>query len=236
MRRREFVFLFGSVTITPRAALAQATSGRPRVGSLVYATKDYPLSVGYREQFLSGMRDLGYIEGQNFDMLYRFADFQQDRLEQVAKELVELNPDVLVGGATMSAIALKKATDTIPIVIGALAEPVELGLIKSYAHPGGNVTGIMPYVEGLPTKQLDLARELVKGATRIGLLDDVIDQKLVRKLRRSRPTGQNWVSILYVPQFALPMMSSRHTNCFRNKVARLLSLNKATRFLSPARK
>jgi putative tryptophan/tyrosine transport system substrate-binding protein len=177
MRRRDFFFLFGSAAITPRVVLAQATNRRPRVGSLEYATKDYALSKAYREQFLSAMRDLGYTEGQNFEMLYRYADFQQGRLQQVAKELVELNPDVLVGGATMSAVALKKATDTIPIVIGALAEPVELGLIKSYAYPGGNVTGIMPYVAGLPTKQLDLARELVKGATRIGLLDDVIDPK-----------------------------------------------------------
>jgi putative ABC transport system substrate-binding protein len=174
MKRRDFVFLFGSAAITPRAALAQATSGRPRLGYLSYAT---PLGERYRDQFLSGMRDLGYIEGQNFEMLYRFDDFQPGRTEQFAEELVELKPDVLVGGATKGAVALKKATDTIPIVIAALAEPVELGLIKSYARPGGNVTGIMPYVAGLPTKQLDLAREVVKGATRIGLLDDVIDPK-----------------------------------------------------------
>jgi hypothetical protein len=124
MRRRDFVFLFGSAAITPRAALAQATNRRPRVGYLEYTTKDYPLSEGYREQFLSGMRNLGYTDGQNFEMLHRFADFQPDREQQVAKELVELNPDVLVGGATMDAVILKKATDTIPIVIAALAAPV----------------------------------------------------------------------------------------------------------------
>jgi putative ABC transport system substrate-binding protein len=117
------------------------------------------------------------VEGQDFEMLYFFADFRPDRLPQLAKELVELKPEVIVGGATMSAVVLKQATDTVPIVIAALAEPVELGLITSYARPGGNVTGVMPYVEGLPTKQLDLARELVTGATRIGLLDDVTDPK-----------------------------------------------------------
>jgi putative tryptophan/tyrosine transport system substrate-binding protein len=85
--------------------------------------------------------------------------------------------------ATLNAVALKKATDTLPIVVAALADPIELGLIKSYAHPGGNLTGIMPYVNGLPTKQLELARELVPGATRIGLLDDVTDPK-------ARPQGQ----------------------------------------------
>jgi putative tryptophan/tyrosine transport system substrate-binding protein len=123
------------------------------------------------------MHDLGYVDGQNLEMLYRYADLQPDRLTQVAEELVQLKPDVLVGGASISAVALKKATDTIPIVIAALADAIELGLIKTYARPGENVTGIMPYVAGLPTKQLDLAREIVTGATRVGLLDDVADPK-----------------------------------------------------------
>jgi putative ABC transport system substrate-binding protein len=96
------------------------------------------------------------------------------QLPQVAAELVQLVPDVIVAGA-VAAVAATKATTTILIVVGALADPVELGLINSYPRPGGNVTGIMPYVAGLPTKQLELARELVPGATRIGLLDDVTD-------------------------------------------------------------
>jgi len=95
-------------------------------------------------QFLTGMRELGHTECQDFEMLYRFADFHADRLPQLATELVQLKPDVIVGAATLNAVALKKATDTIPIVIGALADPIELGLIESYAHPGGSVTGIMP--------------------------------------------------------------------------------------------
>jgi putative ABC transport system substrate-binding protein len=88
-------------------------------------------------------------------------------------------------------LALKKATDTIPIVIGALADPIELGLIKSYARPGGNVTGIMPYVKGLPTKQLEIARELVSGATQIGLLDDVTDPKAHPQRKEIEAAGQN---------------------------------------------
>jgi len=107
---------------------------------------------------------LGHVEGQDFKMLYRFAEFHADRLPQLALEMVQLKPDVIVAPATDQAVALRKATDTIPIVVGALADPVELGLIKSYAQPGGNLTGIMPYVSGLPTKQLELARELVPGS------------------------------------------------------------------------
>ena len=136
------------------------------------------------------MRELGYAEGQNFERLDRFADFHADRIPQLATELVQLKPDVIVTGATIQAVALKKTTDTVPIVVGALADPVELGSIKSYARPGGNVTGIMPYVAGLPTKQLELARELVPGATRIGLLDDVTDQKAIPEGREIKAAGE----------------------------------------------
>jgi putative tryptophan/tyrosine transport system substrate-binding protein len=155
-----------------------------------YGAKDAPLTTRYLGDFLTGMRELGYTEGQDFEMLYRFADFHADRLPQLAVELVQVKPDVIVGPATIQAVALKKATDTIPIVVGAMADPVELGLIKSYARPGGNVTGIMPYVAGLPTKQLELARELVPGATRIGLLDDVTDPKARPQSREIKAAGE----------------------------------------------
>ena len=91
--------------------------------------------------------------------------------------MVQLDPDIIVAPATLQAVAVKKATDTIPIVVPVLADPVELGFVKSEARPNGNVTGIAPYVKGLPAKQLELARELVPGATRIGLVDDVNDPK-----------------------------------------------------------
>jgi putative tryptophan/tyrosine transport system substrate-binding protein len=158
MNRRDFAFLFGLATIAPRTVLAQATSRQFRVGWLSFTSKDAPLTVRYIGQLLTGMRELGYTEGRDFEMLYRFADFHADRLPLLAAELVQPNPDVIVAPGTINAVALKKATGTIPIVVAPLADPVELGLIKSYAQPGGNVTGIMPYVAGLPTKQLELAR------------------------------------------------------------------------------
>src|SRR6478672_8305289 len=189
MNRRDFVLLFGAVAMKPRAVLAEP--GRPVVGYLGFGTKDAPAFVRYLPPFLNGMRQLGYTDGQNFEMLYRFADFHADRLPQLATELVQLKPDVFFAAATFNAVVLKKATDTIPIVVGALADPVELGLIESYAHPGRNVTGIMPYVEGLPTKQLELARELIAGATRIGLLDDVIDPKTRPQRQEIEAAGPN---------------------------------------------
>jgi putative ABC transport system substrate-binding protein len=93
------------------------------------------------------------------------------------QEVVELKPDVIVVPATLEAVAVHKATSTIPIVCGALADAVHLGLIASEARPGGNVTGIEPYIAGLPTKQIELAREIVPGARKIGLLTNLEDPK-----------------------------------------------------------
>src|SRR5262245_49326949 len=102
MNRRDFVFLFGAVAMEPRAVLAEPR--RPLVGYLSVGTKDAPAFVRYVGQFLSGMRELGYTDGQNFEMLYRFADYHADRLPQLATELVQLKPDVFFAGATLNAV------------------------------------------------------------------------------------------------------------------------------------
>jgi putative tryptophan/tyrosine transport system substrate-binding protein len=190
LRRRDFTFLVCAATVAPRTLFAQDTNRQFRVGWLGFPSKDAPLAVKYLGRLLAGMRELGYAEGQNFELLARFADSHAERMDPLARELVQLKPDVIVGAASINAVALKKATDTIPIVVAALADPIELGLIKSYARPGENVTGIMPYVSGLPTKQLELARELVPGATRIGLLDDVTDPKARPQGREIKAAGE----------------------------------------------
>jgi len=191
MRRRDFISLIGSAAVVwPVAARSQASRKRPLIGRLSLGSRDDSLVARYIDQFLSGMRELGYVEGQDFDMTYGMADFHSDRFPQVVAKMVELVPDIVLVGATIDAVAAAKATDTIPIVVAALADPIELGLIKSYARPGGNVTGIMPYVAGLPTKQLELARELVPGATRIGLLDDVTDPKALPQSREIKAAGE----------------------------------------------
>ena len=175
MRRRQFITLVGSAAAAwPIRSKAQAKQ-RPLVGWLWYSEAD--IIVGYRQQLLKGMQELGLVEGRDFDMVYRSAQFHLERLARAAEELVQLDPDIIVAPATLQAVAVKKATDTIPIVVPVLADPVELGFVKSEARPNGNVTGIAPYVKGLPAKQLELARELVPGATRIGLVDDVNDPK-----------------------------------------------------------
>jgi len=124
------------------------------------------------------MQELGYFEGRDFDIVARSAESTAD-LPRVAKDLVRLNPDVILAGASAHALAAKTATSTIPIVVPALGNPIVLGLIETDARPGGNLTGIMPYIKGLPTKQLELAREIVPGALKIGIVKNSTDVKAI---------------------------------------------------------
>ena len=102
----------------------------------------YDLINNWLQLFLQGLRELGDIEGRDFDMVYRSAEGKVDLLPQAAAELVQLNPDVIVTPATIQAVAAKKVTSTIPIVVPVLADPVTLGFVQTDAHPGGNLTGI----------------------------------------------------------------------------------------------
>lgn len=178
MRRREFTGLLGAALAAaiggPRAARAQANK-RPLVCWLSLGERT--ASWVFVEAFLQGMHDYGYVEGRGFDIVYRFADGYLERMPALAAEIVRLSPSVILAPASGPAVAAKKATATIPIVTPALADAVHLGLIASEARPGGNVTGVAPYVDGLPAKQMELAREVVPGAARIGVLTNLSDPK-----------------------------------------------------------
>jgi putative ABC transport system substrate-binding protein len=195
MRRRQFIALVGGVSAWPLVVLAQ-TRKRPLVGWLYYSRNE--LVARYLGLVLDGLRELGQIEGRDFEMVYTSADGHVERLPKAAQELVQLNPDIIIASATIQAVAAKKATDTIPIVVPVLADPVGLGFVASEARPGGNVTGIAPYVKGLPAKQLELAREVVPGATRIGLVDDVNDPKAHPQRREIEAAGKE-LEIKIVP-------------------------------------
>jgi ABC-type uncharacterized transport system substrate-binding protein len=181
VNRREFITLLvgaaaGRATMAaPRAALAQASTKRPLIAWLSLGARD--ASWVFVEAFLAGMHDYGYVEERQFDIVYRFADGYLERLPALAEEVVRLNPSVILAPASGPAVAAEKATATIPIVTPALADAVHLGLIASESRPGGNVTGVAPYVAGLPAKQMELAREVVPGAARIGVLANMSDPK-----------------------------------------------------------
>jgi putative ABC transport system substrate-binding protein len=178
MKRREFITLLGGAAAWPCVAAAESAKKPPVVGMLVQGTPAQVKGMRLRQSFLDGMRELGYIEGRDFDIVARVAETTGD-LPRLAKELVQLNPDVILASASANALAAKTATSTIPIVVPALGNPVALGLIETDARPGGNLTGIMPYVKGLSAKQLELAREIVPGALKIGIVKDSTDVKAI---------------------------------------------------------
>jgi putative tryptophan/tyrosine transport system substrate-binding protein len=178
MRRRDFITLLGGAAAWPCVAAAQSAKKRPVVGMLLQGTPAQVKGMRLRQSFFDGMRELGYIEGRDFDIIARVAETTGD-LPRLAKELVQLNPNVILATASANALAAKTATSTIPIVVPALGNPIALGLIETDARPGGNLTGIMPYIKGLPTKQLELAREIVPGALKIGIVKDSTDVKAI---------------------------------------------------------
>jgi putative tryptophan/tyrosine transport system substrate-binding protein len=196
VRRRDFIAAFGGAAAWPLVAdaqwpslaVAQISSKRPLIAWLSLGRQ--PSSSVYVDAFLQGLRERGYEEGRNFDIVYRFADGYIERLPALTKEVVRLPPNVILAAATAPAVAAKKVTSTIPIVSPALADAIHLGLIASDSRPGGNVTGIAPYVGGLPAKQLELAREVVAGAAKVGVLTNLDDPKAPAQWKELEAAGQ----------------------------------------------
>jgi putative ABC transport system substrate-binding protein len=165
--RREFITLIGSAASAwPLAAHAQQQT-LWRVGYLSLASERNKTFVS---AFVDGLRERGYAEGKNVDVDYRFADGDTARLAPLARELISLKPDVLVGGEPSAARALKTIAAMLPIVCPLLGESVLPEFAASYARPGGTVTGIAFNVEKMTGKLMELALEFVPTARRIGLL------------------------------------------------------------------
>ena len=177
MRRREFMMLLGGAAVWSSVAGAQIARKRPIIGTFIQGTPTQNKGLRFRQSFLDGLRELGVIEGRDFDIIVQPARSTSD-LPKAAEQLVQRNPDVILAAASATALATKQATSTIPIVVAALGNPTALGLPASDSRqPSGNLTGTMPYVQGLPAKQLEFAREIVPGARKIGVVNDTSDIK-----------------------------------------------------------
>jgi ABC-type uncharacterized transport system substrate-binding protein len=167
VRRRDFLMLIGGTAAAwPLAARAQQPA-MPVIGFLDSRSPD--TNVDRLRAFHQGLKDTGYIQGENVAIEYRWAD-QFDRLTDLAAELVRKRVAVITTPSTPATIAAKAATTTIPIVFATGYDPVASGLVASLARPGGNLTGVNFLNNELAAKQLDLLRELVPGATRIAAL------------------------------------------------------------------
>ncbi|MGH8092604.1 MAG: ABC transporter substrate-binding protein [Chthoniobacterales bacterium] len=167
MRRREFITLVGGAAVWPLAARAQQQL--PVIGFLSSASPDeYTIRL---RAFREGLKEAGYVEGQNVAIEYRWAETQYNRLPQLAAGLVHRHVAVIVsGGGTPAAVAAKAATTTIPIVFAVAVDPVKLGLVSSLSQPGGNLTGVTDLDVDIGPKRLELVREVLPKATVIGVL------------------------------------------------------------------
>jgi putative tryptophan/tyrosine transport system substrate-binding protein len=147
--------------------------------------------------FLQGMQELDFIEGRDFKFAYRSVEGYLDRLPSLAEEVVNLKPDVILATVTPAVVSVRALTKTVPIVCPFLADPIQLGLIESMSHPGGNVTGVLFRTEGLVGKQLQLALQLIPSARKIGFLVNVAGPVVIDREEletASRNAGVNLVT------------------------------------------
>jgi putative tryptophan/tyrosine transport system substrate-binding protein len=170
MRRRDFVTLLaGGAAAWPLAARAQ----QPAMPVIGYLNPSPPDMSGDRlAAFRQGLKDTGYIEGENVSIIYRWADNRLDRMPELVSELMRRQVSVIAAFSPPAALAAKGASTTIPIVFTVPQDPVQLGLITSLARPGGNLTGVNFFGAELAAKRLGILHELIPAARRVGLLID----------------------------------------------------------------
>jgi putative tryptophan/tyrosine transport system substrate-binding protein len=166
LQRRDFITLLGGAAAWPITARAQQPGQLARIGFLTLATGPTPAIKGFQH----GLQQLGYIEGQNLILIYRWAAGQTDRLADLAGELIQLNVDVIASNSTEAILAVRDRSKTIPLVMTALSDPIGNNLVVSLARPGGNTTGVTLFSTELAGKRLELLREVVPRLARVALL------------------------------------------------------------------
>jgi putative ABC transport system substrate-binding protein len=185
-RRRLICALGLNLLLVPILATAQLARNPKRIGVLSGGVRPVSFQSSNHGSFLQGMRDLGYVEGKDFVVEWRFAEGQYDRLAGYAQELVRVRVDVIVAFNTRAAIEAQRATSTIPIVFAAISDPIGSGLVASLARPGSNITGVSEATDEVIAKQLELLRVAVPSVSRVAALlnpDNPFYPPLVKSLQ-----------------------------------------------------
>jgi putative tryptophan/tyrosine transport system substrate-binding protein len=173
MKRRDFIVLVGGSTATwPFVAWAQQAQPVRRIGVLMSVSEDDPVSRERMAAFLQSLQQLGWSDGRNVKIDYRWGANDADRIRRYAAELVALAPDVILTGGTQSVAALQQATRTVPIVFGSVIDPVGAGFVETLARPGGNITGFTMFEYGISPKWLELLKQIAPHVTRAAVLRD----------------------------------------------------------------
>jgi putative tryptophan/tyrosine transport system substrate-binding protein len=185
VKRREFIGLVGGAAAWPLTASAQRAGGKiVTIGIL--AIEPWPPI----DTFRRALNDLGYIEGKNVRFEYRYAKGRNERFPELANELVGLNVDVILTWSTDAVLAAKQATTTIPIVMGAVGDPLGIGIVTNLARPGGNVTGLSSRAAELEGKRLQLLKEVVPGLSRVAILFNPTNHYMPLALQSARKGAQ----------------------------------------------
>jgi len=185
------ILFLSLLTLLTSAVFQLAQAQKPakihRIGYLAARSTPEPRDEGFRQ----GLRDLGYIEGKNIAIEYRYARGKIEELAGFVTEMVRLKVDVIVATGTPAAQRAKQATSVIPIVIAIGDDPVEMGLIASLAHPGGNVTGVTTLATELRGKMLELLKEVVPRLTRMAVLWSPVDPRFVLNFKESEAAARS---------------------------------------------
>jgi putative ABC transport system substrate-binding protein len=168
--RHKFPLIMLTAFILVSVHLAQAQQPK-KVARIGFLSPVSPSATAlWHQAFRQGLRDLGWVEGKNISIEYRYAEGRSDRLPDLAADLVRLKLDIIVVSSGTDALAAKNATRAIPIVMASAGDPVAIGLVESLARPGGNITGLSQIAPELAGKRLELLKEVVPGMSRVGVL------------------------------------------------------------------
>jgi putative ABC transport system substrate-binding protein len=190
MRRREFIALLGGATVAwPLPARAQQSGQIRRIGVLVPLARDNSEGQARVTAFLQGLQKLGWTEGRNLQIEYRWGTGD---LQKAAAELVALSPEVIFASSTPAVAALQQATRSVPIVFAQVSDPVSAGFVAGLAKPGGNITGFAVFDYGIGAKWVELLKEIAPGVTHVGAIRDPTTTVSIGQLAAVQTAAQSF--------------------------------------------